>query len=174
LGPYQCTLAVGSVQNFVFQDDDDGPFWMNEQERAAKKEDKVLEGQTKKRNFTKAELIQKLRERNILVSGTYKKIKEICKENQIQTYETQEKIIPGWRGKQQGLMKSLWERGRINQEALTNYTIDGKTDLLGVWQMTTSLKYLMSNCMDFTEEESLLQSMGCQMGAMIDSTRNCW
>jgi hypothetical protein len=43
---------------------------MNEQEKAAKKEDKVLEGQTKKRNFMKAELIQRLRERNILVSGT--------------------------------------------------------------------------------------------------------
>jgi len=70
LGPYQRTLAVGFVQSFVFQDDDDGPFWMNEQERAAKKEDKVLEGQTKKRNFMKAELIQRLRERNILVSGT--------------------------------------------------------------------------------------------------------
>jgi hypothetical protein len=114
LGPYQSTLAVCSVQNFVFQDDDDGPFWMNEQDRAAKKEDKVLEGQTKKRNFTKAELIQKLRERNILVSGTYKKMKEICEENQIQTHETQEKIIPGWRGKPKGLMQTLWEWGWIN------------------------------------------------------------
>jgi hypothetical protein len=26
---------------FVFQDDDDCPFWMNEQKRAEKKEDKV-------------------------------------------------------------------------------------------------------------------------------------
>jgi len=84
---------------------------MNEQERAAKKEDKVLEGQTKKQNFMKAELMQKLRERNILVSGPYKKIKEICKENQLQTYETQGEKIPGWRGKQKGLMQSLWEQG---------------------------------------------------------------
>ena len=75
--------------------DDDGPFWMNEQERAAKKEDKVLEGQTKKQNFMKAELMQKLRERNILVSGTYKKMKKICEENQIQTHETQAKVVPG-------------------------------------------------------------------------------
>ncbi len=59
LGPYRHTLNVGSIQNVVFQDDDDGPFWMNEQERAEKKEDKVLEGQTRKRKFMKAELVQK-------------------------------------------------------------------------------------------------------------------
>jgi hypothetical protein len=43
LGPCRCNLNVGSIQNFVFQDDDDGPFWMKEKERAAKKEDKELE-----------------------------------------------------------------------------------------------------------------------------------
>jgi len=173
LGPYRRTLNVGSIQNFVFQDDDDGPFWMNEQERAEKKEDKVLEGQTRKRKFTKAELVQKLRERNILVTGTYQKIKECCDENQIQTYENLAKIVPGWNGKQKGLLQSLWERGWINEASLTNYTIDGKTDLLGVRQMGTSLKYLMANCTDFIEEESLLQSMGRQMGATIDRTPKC-
>jgi hypothetical protein len=48
LGPYRHSLTVGATQHFVFQDDDDGPFWMSEQERAAKKEDRVLEGRTKK------------------------------------------------------------------------------------------------------------------------------
>jgi hypothetical protein len=100
LGPYRHTLTVGATQHFVFQNDDDGPFWISEQERAAKKEDRVLEGQTKKRNFTKVELIQKLREQNILVSGTYKKIKECWDDNQIQTFETQAKVVPGWKGRQ--------------------------------------------------------------------------
>jgi hypothetical protein len=39
--------------------------------------------------------------------------------------------------------------------------------------METSLKYLMSNCSDFEEEESLLQSMGRQMGAIVDRTPKC-
>jgi hypothetical protein len=77
MGTWDPTIAplmlVGSIQNFVFQDDDDGPFWMNEQERAEKKEGKVLEGQTRKRKFMKVELVQKWRERNILVTGTYQK-----------------------------------------------------------------------------------------------------
>jgi hypothetical protein len=70
-------------------------------------------------------------------------------------------------------MQSLWERGWINEATLTDYTIDGKTDLLGVWQMNTSLKYLMANCTGFVEEESLLQSMGHQMGEIIDRTPKC-
>jgi hypothetical protein len=36
--------------------------------------------------------------------------------------------------------------------------------------MNTSLKYLIANCTDFVEEESLLQSMGYQMGGIIDGT----
>jgi hypothetical protein len=39
--------------------------------------------------------------------------------------------------------------------------------------MNTSLKYLMANCTDFFEEESLLQSMGPQMGGIIDRTPKC-
>ena len=79
LGSYRCTINVGSIQNFVFQDDDDSSYWMHEHERAEKNEDKVLEGQTKKRKITKAELVQKLRERNFLVTGTYQKNKEMLR-----------------------------------------------------------------------------------------------
>jgi hypothetical protein len=39
--------------------------------------------------------------------------------------------------------------------------------------MGKSLKYLMVNCADFIEEESLLQSMGHTMGATIDRTPKC-
>jgi len=91
----------------------------------------------------------------------------------MQTVETQAKVVPGRKGKQKGSMQSLWEWGWFNQATLTDYTIDGKTDLLGVWQMNTSLKYLMANCTDFVEEESLLQSMGHQMGGIIGRTLKC-
>jgi len=78
----------------------------------------LLEGQTKKRTFMKVELIQNLREQNILVSSTYSKIKQSCDKKQIQTYETQAIIVPGWKGKQKGLMQSLWEWGWINKPTL--------------------------------------------------------
>lgn len=39
--------------------------------------------------------------------------------------------------------------------------------------MSTSLKYLMANYIYFIEEDSLLQSMGSHMGAMLDSNLKC-
>jgi hypothetical protein len=56
---------------------------------------------------------------------------------------------------------------------LQDYPVDGKTDALGVKQMNFSLKYLMANCPDFIEEESLLQFNGQKMGVIIDQTPKC-
>jgi hypothetical protein len=49
-------------------------------------------------------------------------------------------------------MQSLWGQEWINEATLTDYTINGKTDLLEVQQMNTSLKYLMANCTDFVRK----------------------
>jgi hypothetical protein len=81
--------------------------------------------------------------------------------------------VEGWEGKQKGLLQILWERGFVDVNNLSAYTVDGKKDEYGVIQKETSLKHLMSNCTDFEEEESLLQSMGRQMGVMIDRTPKC-
>ncbi len=85
----------------------------------------------------------------------------------------EQKIVEGWEGKQKGLMQVLWERGVINVNNLSAYTIDRRKDEYGVIQKETSLKHFMSNCTDFKEEESLSQSMGRQMGATIDRTPKC-
>jgi hypothetical protein len=49
----------------------------------------------------------------------------------------------------------------------------GRKDAFDVLQPTTSLKYMLSSCMDFKEEESLLQSMGRKMGGLVDRTPKC-
>jgi hypothetical protein len=82
-------------------------------------------------------------------------------------------LIQGWRGKQKGLFQSLWEQGWIDLLRLQHYSVDGKTNALGVKQMNLSLKYLMANCTNFMEEESLLQSNGQKMGVIIDRTTKC-
>ena len=66
------------------------------------------------------------------------------------------------------MLQVLWEHGWINFEHIRNYTINGKKDVLGVIQHETSLKYLLGNCKDFEEEESLLQAMGRKLGVTID------
>ncbi len=136
------------------------PFLEDGKNEGKKKDDKVIEGAKKVKKIMKAELTEKLQQRGILTSGTYKKIKEICTRNNIETEEEIQKVVPGWGGKQKGLLQSLWEHGWIDPIRLNDYSIEGKTDAMGVKQVNTSLKHLMSNCRDFIEEESLLQSNG--------------
>jgi hypothetical protein len=67
----------------------------------------------------------------------------------------------------------LWERGWINVGNINQYTDDGRNDVFGVFQPHASFKYLMGNCKDFEEEESLLQLKGRKMGVIVDQTSKC-
>jgi hypothetical protein len=70
------------------------------------------------------------------------------------------KIKLGWIGKQKGILQVLWERGFIDEANINQYTIDGRKDAFKVHQPQTSLKHLLTSCMDFEKEGSLPQSMG--------------
>jgi hypothetical protein len=77
------------------------------------------------------------------VHKTYQKSNKVGRENR--------RVYCKCCGKEGGLMKVI----NINQ-----YTVDGRKDAFGVFQLHTSLKYLMGNCKEFEEEESLLQLRG--------------
>ncbi len=64
----------------------------------------------------------------------------------------------------------LLERGLIDGQNLAQYTVNGWKDEMGILQHHTSLKFLLGNCIDFEEEEALLQSKGRLLGANIDKT----
>jgi len=70
LGPFERTLSVGDTQFFNFQPGDTGPFWLCEKKRGQLRRDTEIQGQTLKRNFTKAELTAKLQEKGILGAGS--------------------------------------------------------------------------------------------------------
>ena len=70
LGPHSPVLNVGNVQLMYFKPKDTGPFWMNETEREAKRIDQVVEvAAAKMWQFTKEELVNKLREKGITAKG---------------------------------------------------------------------------------------------------------
>ena len=71
------------------------------------------------------------------------------------------------------MLQVLWERGLIDEQNLAQYTVNGRKDEMGILQHHTSLKLLLGNCIDFEEEESLLQSKGRLLGAVIDQTPKC-
>jgi hypothetical protein len=54
-----------------------------------------------------------------------------------------------------------------------HYTINGRKNSLGILDLDSSLKYLLGNCTDFEEEETMLQSMGTKMGILVDCTPKC-
>jgi hypothetical protein len=134
LEPYLCLLNPGDTQSMVFKDTDNGPFWMSRAEQEKTSHNKIIQDKTKTQTLRRAE------------------------ENGICSKVTSAKVVEGWEGKAKGLLQVLWERGFINATNLENYTMNGRQDACGILIPDTSLKLLMANCLDFEEEESLLQA----------------
>jgi len=51
--------------------------------------------------------------------------------------------------------------------------LNGKQDAFRFVQKDFSLKLLKGNCLDFEEEETLLQSIGGEMEVLVDRTPKC-
>jgi hypothetical protein len=71
------------------------------------------------------------------------------------------------------MLQILIERGFINPEMMTQYTVDGRNDVFGNLVADTSLRYLMEQLSDFQDEETLLQYHGRQIGGKVDRTPKC-
>jgi hypothetical protein len=62
----------------------------------------------------------------------------------------------------------------VGESRLSDYTINGtRQNGYRIVDKTFALKSLMANCLDFEEEETLLQSMGREMGVLVDRTPKC-
>jgi hypothetical protein len=84
-----------------------------------------------------------------------------------------QKIEEGWEGKARGLFQVLWERWFIQGTDVNKfwlYTLKGKKDQFGNYNLEYSFPYLLSSCTDFEEEETILQTMGSSMGVEVDHT----
>ena len=159
LGHFPWTLDPRNMQSMIFKTSDVGPFSMMEKECNDKRHDRTIEGQFVTRQYKKAELIEQLKEHGVTARGNKTAVQKLAQECGLPIQEIA-KTLYGWEGKPKGLLQVLWEQGFINRSKLSCYTMHGMQDPFGVTRKDTSLKILMSNCQDFKEEESLLQSMG--------------
>jgi hypothetical protein len=100
-------------------------------------------------------------------------VKKIIFQHNIETKVTSGKVIKGWQGKVKGLLQVLCERGFIDMNNHQKYTMNGRQDACGVLMPKTYLIHLMSNCIDFEEEELLLQANGRELGVLVDRTPKC-
>ena len=172
LGPHSPKLQVGDTQSMVFSATDSGPFWMTAVQRADTRYDQVLD-EPITREFTKDELVRALKERHVSAKGKKAAIQKIAQDHGLPLHETKTKVIEGWEGKPKGLLQILWERGIVDESRLSEYTMNGRQNGYGIVDKTFALKSLMANCLDFEEEETLLQSMGREMGVLVDRTPKC-
>ena len=105
-GPYPSVLQVGDTQSLAFKDSDDGPFWMDENDRSKTKNDVALsEVVTKKR--TKLELLIELRKNG--VDTTMKRFLKhelvaLAIKNNIPVTYTQGDITKGWVNQPKGML----------------------------------------------------------------------
>ena len=183
LGPYQRILEVGDEQHMVFQEGDNGPFWMTPQEREDTKISVYDEPHDKAK--TKGELLEKIRFSGEDMSGLKSKkvseLQEIARGKGIAvTKRVRKEKVKGWMGKPKGLFQVLWERGFIDtsKNVRTYYSLKGREDQYGNKMPETSLRDMMRNCLDFIEEETLLQTNARKMGerpghVVVDRTPKC-
>jgi hypothetical protein len=176
LGPYQYddTLKVGSIQNMVYSEDDQGPFEFSPEQREATRND-IDTGKTRDDvKLTKRELIERLRDQGVVnPKGTAKKLADQCVMLGLATTKSVKVIKEGWVGKPKGALQILYERGFIDKNNVAKYTMSGKKGEDGNIIPETSLREMLDLLPDFMEQETILQFYAKQLGVMIDRTPKC-
>ena len=176
IGPYPSVFQVGDTQSLAFKDSDDGPFWMDENDRSKTKNDVALsEVVTKKR--TKLELLIELRKNG--VDTTMKRFLKhelvaLAIKNNIPVTYTQVDITKGWVNQPKGMLQILWQRGFIDASQVktarsSRYSKDGsKGDFDDEGRLTGDreqycLRSLLMKCSDFRSEVTDLEHLASEL-----------
>ena len=174
LGPHSPCLEVGQTQSFAFTAEDLGPWYLSPQQRDFQRHNRST-GRSKQVERTKKQLIKALNDAGVSLqqnrNHTKKELQDLARMHHVELSELKEVVSLGWEGQPKGLLQILWERGLISEASLEKYTLDGRTDpITGQIDSQYSLRYLMSECTDFKEEETALQYLGSQLGVTVQLT----
>ena len=97
-----------------------------------------------------------------------KELQEFATNSGVDLYVDKEDGSQGWEGAQKGLLQVLRERGLIDPENVSSYTVDGRKDpITGEVNNSSSLRYLMGRCTDFRDEETALEHLALQLGVEV-------
>ena len=176
LGPFPQKLSVGDVQKMVFQDTDDGPFWLSPGEREAKRVDSTRENAEETRDKTKAVLYDELTSKGVSLPKYKNKITkaaltDLALQHNLPLTVTTAKVDEGWVGKAKGMFQVLWERGWVDETRWKDYRLvardpDDDNQIIE----SLSLKFQMENCHDFQNEETQLQTVASAYGIKVMMT----
>ena len=93
--------------------------------------------------------------------------------NDISVTKVIQKMEEGWFKKPKGMLQILWERGFIDTEKVSQYTLNGPQDIYGSIDKNFNLIYLMTQQYDFAHESTMLQHIGNELGVIVDRTPKC-
>ena len=127
VGAYERILDAGDVQLMMFLDEDEGPFYLDPQDRICRKYDQKTD-KVKIINKTKKQLMEELKQKGFIVRKHYSKdkINELADNHRISLTCSQKEIVEAWVDYPKGMLQVLWERGRIIVDELEKYSADGK------------------------------------------------
>ena len=167
-------LKQGNTQRMVFRETDEGPFWLTPEERIERRFSQYIpDPDGKTRDKTKQEMYDDLNAKpgvnmksKFLNKYTHTELKDLCRKEGIDTEKVKGKCVNGWVDQPKGLLQILWERGWIDEDSLSEYSLL-KKDEDGNLDEFFSLKFLMASCKDFVEEQSKLQYIGSLYGMRV-------
>jgi hypothetical protein len=166
LGPYPRILSPGQTQQLVFSDTDEGPFWMTQDDRIQNRFDQNDGADPLIVQRNKSELISALHGKGITNTKKGKNNKELvamCNSNSISIAREEPKVKEGWVGKSKGLLQVLWERGFINTNNLSRFTLTRRKNELGNVDMSMSLCHIIALCPDFLNEQGMMEHIGTNL-----------
>lgn len=183
LGPYHdinnpLMAQVGQEQKLVYAIDADvnnGPFNLSMQNKSLKLDDTwsdLSPDKVSEKDKTKKELIDDIMRtevgryegENKLTKTTVRELRNIASRLEISTKKNvTRKLTPGWRGKGNGMLQILWERGWICKEELGRYRKKSVDDD-GFLVKEYSLTHMLGECSDFANEPSQLEYVCSECG----------
>eukprot|EP00590_Aulacoseira_subarctica_P008587 CAMPEP_0172421816 /NCGR_PEP_ID=MMETSP1064-20121228/8040_1 /TAXON_ID=202472 /ORGANISM="Aulacoseira subarctica , Strain CCAP 1002/5" /LENGTH=296 /DNA_ID=CAMNT_0013162393 /DNA_START=79 /DNA_END=966 /DNA_ORIENTATION=- len=166
LGPYSPKLLPGDVQTFTFEEGDEGPFYLDQRMREAKKYDSSTGKYRKAKPLTNSELTEKLIAKGINIRTKKKRIElvELAAHHGISLAHAPENLQEGWIGKAKGMLQIAWERGLINPTKWSEYQVNAPCDAFGAEDKSLSLRDILASCEDFENEQSQLEWVITELG----------
>ena len=166
-----------------FNEDNLGPFYLNDNHRKLRKHDRPS-GKWKTITKTKKKLKIELKEKGYVVRGHMKKerIEQLAKEYEISRTCEEEVVKEGWLGKPKGLLQVLLERGWVDENRISEYSLKGtKTQVDKEGNIFPDhqrfvLHSLMIECADFKEEKSAMEVLldGLSAKSSNNSLSSSW
>ena len=105
---------MGGIQQTVFQESDEGPFYMNEISKESCWHDEVYSEKINIKNRLKTDLCEDLERLRINTRGkTIKEVQQMAESRNIPIKVEGDDINEGWVGEPKGLWQVLWEHGLL-------------------------------------------------------------